>query len=498
MSSLKRIISGTISGLVRNFSNIIIHILSLPIYLTFWSIKLYGVWILLLTVVSILKVPLYSYREYLGNEFLKLGKKNKKKISKILYGSTIIMFLYGAILIFLLILILNQTDFLYYLTIDEALINDVRNALILLFILEILGFVVSLFNHALYPFHYYPKINWISLIITIVVPISQILTVVLGFGLIELSIITFLIVVSLNILFFIYILTLIKIEKINYIKFYFLKNLNHLKKSSFLMLGHFIIIFKNQGVRLILVPFLGSVQMITYVAMKTASNIMSQLFSSFANSFLVEFIDYINEKNDRAYIYSYTMLYIIFILIIIPFAFFFQIAAPVVFEIWTRDKIIFDPILFASMTGSFLIMIFYYPASIILQGKNLYKQSLVISIFVSISFVLILLLMLDYYLIRGAGYTLIIIEILTGIFYFYYSYKWLDKNFIRFNFKIIILTLLDLLISIIFIFIISLNKINTYYVINLFVIFKIFSALFFFKLLPKKIKHKILKLNINA
>jgi len=106
--------------------------------------------------------------------------------------------------------------------------------------------------------------------------------------------------------------------------------------------------------------------------------------------------------------------------------------------------------------------------------------------------------MLDYYLIRGAGYTLIIIEILTGIFYFYYSYKWLDKNFIRFNFNIIILTLLDLLISIIFIFIISLNKINTYYVINLFIIFKIFSALFFFKLLPKKIKHKILKLNINA
>ena len=82
MSSLKRIISGTISGLVRNFSNIIIHILSLPIYLTFWSIKLYGVWILLLTVVSILKVPLYSYREYLGNEFLKLGKKIKKKFLK--------------------------------------------------------------------------------------------------------------------------------------------------------------------------------------------------------------------------------------------------------------------------------------------------------------------------------------------------------------------------------------------------------------------------------
>ena len=41
MSSLKRIISGTISGLVRNFINLIIIIISLPIYLTFWDVEQY-------------------------------------------------------------------------------------------------------------------------------------------------------------------------------------------------------------------------------------------------------------------------------------------------------------------------------------------------------------------------------------------------------------------------------------------------------------------------
>ena len=91
MSSLNRIISGTSSGLTRIFFLIIIGILSLPIYLSFWSLDLYGTWILILSIYSILMIPIFSYQEYLGQEFLKLGKKNKIEIAKILYGSAIII-----------------------------------------------------------------------------------------------------------------------------------------------------------------------------------------------------------------------------------------------------------------------------------------------------------------------------------------------------------------------------------------------------------------------
>ena len=77
MSSLNRIISGTFSGLTGNFFSVIIGILSLPIYLSFWSLNLYGTWILILSIYSILMIPIFSYQEYLGQEFLKLGKKNK-------------------------------------------------------------------------------------------------------------------------------------------------------------------------------------------------------------------------------------------------------------------------------------------------------------------------------------------------------------------------------------------------------------------------------------
>ena len=110
MSSLNRIVSGAFSGWTRNFSNIIIAIFSLPIYLSFWSLDLYGTWILILTIISFLKVPIFSYQEYLGQEFLKLGKKNKIEIAKILYGSIIIIFIYSVLLIFLTYLILNFTN----------------------------------------------------------------------------------------------------------------------------------------------------------------------------------------------------------------------------------------------------------------------------------------------------------------------------------------------------------------------------------------------------
>ena len=83
MSSVKRIISGTTQGFVRNFLNLIITIISLPIYLTYWNIELYSSWIIILTITSIIKLPLLSHQAYLGQEFVNLGSAKKKQISKV-------------------------------------------------------------------------------------------------------------------------------------------------------------------------------------------------------------------------------------------------------------------------------------------------------------------------------------------------------------------------------------------------------------------------------
>jgi len=287
---------------------------------------------------------------------------------------------------------------------------------------------------------------------------------------------------------------LIKKEKITYIKLNFLNNLNHLKNSFYLIIGKLANIFKEQGVRLILAPLLGTIQMIGYVAMKTASNLMQQIFSSFTNSLVIEFIGYINEKNKDNFLYSYTFLYFIFCLIITPFAFFFQIVAPIIFEIWTRDKILFDPILFASMTSAFLIMVFYNPALMILRGKNLFKEDLAISIFTSIIFILFLLFLIDIYSIKGAGYSLLIVEIFSCLFFFYFSNKWLKKNFISFKKKIIFLSIIDLTITVTFIFLYLLLNYFSGYIINIYIIIKFIIMFIFWNRLSEFEQKKIISI----
>jgi len=492
MSSLNRIISGTSAGLTRQFFLLVITIISMPIYLSFWSLDTYGAWILILTLTSILKTPLFSHQEYLSQEFLKLGKKNRKEISKVLYGSLIVTFIYSLLLLFFINLLINYTSILIFFKIDSSLINIAKLAIIIIFTLELSNSVVSLLSRALYPFKYYPIISWLGLFGVIIIPLGQIFGVILGYKLIGLSIITFSIVNLINFFYIIYFGKCLKKEKILFIKYDFLKNLNHLKNSFYLVIGKLSVLFKEQGVRLVLAPMLGNIQMVGYVAMRTASNFMKQIFSTFSNSLRIEFIDYINEKNKKNFLYTYVSLYFIFSLIIIPFSFFFQIIAPTVFEIWTRDKIIFDPILFGSMTISFLIMVFYNPASMIISGKNLFKKDLLISIFTSVIFILLLIFLLSTFSMRGAGYSLVILEIFTCFLTFYFANKWLKKEFIIFNPQIILFSLIDLIISSIFIYILITGIINIKYIIFVFIAFKIIFGIFFLKLLPKKIKKKLL------
>ena len=122
-----------------------------------------------------------------------------------------------------------------------------------------------------------------------------------------------------------------------------------------------------------MVPFVGAIQLVAYVTMKTANNILKQLFNSFTNSLLIEFSAYINEKNKKKFIKTYTFIIAILSIVIIPIAFFFKYNFRFIFDL-TRGKIQFDNILFASMTIVFLIMIFYQPAYLIIKSRNLFFE----------------------------------------------------------------------------------------------------------------------------
>jgi len=240
-------------------------------------------------------------------------------------------------------------------------------------------------------------------------------------------------------------------------------------------------LLKNQGSRIILVPFVGTIQLVAYVAMRTASNIITQFYSSLSNSLLIEYSKYLINKDKKKFINTYISLFGLLIFMITPLAFIFQIFISDLYEIWTRNKIEFDPILFGFMSISILIFIFYQPALLIIKSKNIFIQESKITIFTSILFVIILIFFIDKYSIRGAGYTLVITELIACGLFFYYANFWLKNNFIKFKNKIMIVTFLDLLISSIFIILLALNFNNLITLSLMFLLYKIFLFIFLYK-----------------
>ena len=213
--------------------------------------------------------------------------------------------------------------------------------------------------------------------------------------------------------------------------------------------------------------------MVNYSIMKTASNLMRSFFNSILNSLIIEFIDYINQKNKIKFQNTYLIIYFLNCLIITTSVFFLQTIAPPLFEFWTKNKILFDNVLFASFSIAFIIMIFYSPSLMILKGKNLFKEDFTISIITSTIFVFISIISINNIGLRGMGFSLIILEIFSCLLVLYYSFNWLKKNFIQFDYKILGLSFIDIIITSIFIFVLIISDIKQIFVIFTYLLIKI-------------------------
>jgi O-antigen/teichoic acid export membrane protein len=138
-------------------------------------------------------------------------------------------------------------------------------------------------------------------------------------------------------------------------------------------------------------------------------------------------------------------------------------------------------------------MVFYQPAIMIVKGKNLFKEDLLISILTSIIFVILLVFFINNYSIKGVGYSLLITELFSCLFFFYFANNWLKKKFVTFRNKIIVVPITDLTITIILIFSYLIFNNSSEHIIIIYIITKLIVILIFWNVLSKIIKKKIIK-----
>jgi hypothetical protein len=107
-----------------------------------------------------------------------------------------------------------------------------------------------------------------------------------------------------------------------------------------------------------------------------------------------------------------------------------------VFHVWTRGKIAYDPVLFGLFSITLLIFSIARPPMAVLQGNNLLKIQLYLSILVSGVAVGGILLFSARFGVRGAALCLLVAELLGTVLAVWHAWKWLEANGLEFPWRL--------------------------------------------------------------
>ncbi len=166
MSTTRRLISGTAAAWARIVLTIAIQIIIVPLFLGHWTVEVFGVWLALQSIISLLTTLDFGFQTLLEFEFLKLKANLYTSMIK-LFWSAIATGLLLSLAQILVILVLINSNLLNYLLRGNLVAHNAtlyREAGIVL-LLQGFGWLVNssaagLVGRMLAPYGYYPRIAW--------------------------------------------------------------------------------------------------------------------------------------------------------------------------------------------------------------------------------------------------------------------------------------------------------------------------------------------------
>ena len=100
MSAAARLISGSVAAWAQIAVNMVAQIVLVPIYLNYWSVDTYGVWLAIQGIMSALSMLDMGHQNFMGYEFLRIGRQNIPALCKYFCSAAIIAVGIGIVLSF--------------------------------------------------------------------------------------------------------------------------------------------------------------------------------------------------------------------------------------------------------------------------------------------------------------------------------------------------------------------------------------------------------------
>ena len=442
-NELNKVLSTGYAKITEIFLLVLGQILIIPLILSSWDANLLGLWFTLIATFQLIQLINLSHQVYLYNRAFIFNRKNKIKINQDIFSAIPISLVISFLVVIFLLISFKFNIFGTLLNMDKIYLDDFNLGIIYLSILYFFTYSYGTFFYGPFSvFGYYAIYAWFKVLRAICSSFFPAICIYFGanfleavYALIFSELLTFIIIAIYSKKIF---------NKLSF-KFYkpnLKKGLNILISSSLILINYLIDFSKNMGLRIILAIIFSPLLVSYFVVLRIITNFIKFSMDSLRDPLHPKLMNSFQAKNKKNTLLIIEFYWLVSIFLLCPMVVLIQIIMPYFFDVWTLDKLEFQPRLFSLLITSTLFYSVYLPFDMILKGLNENKKILYGSITSAIIFLFLILILFKYYSLVSVGFAILISEIFLLTLYSYYIRNLFLNKKIIFNYKLLILTIL--------------------------------------------------------
>ncbi|MBC7620509.1 MAG: polysaccharide biosynthesis C-terminal domain-containing protein [Candidatus Saccharibacteria bacterium] len=435
-TTASRVVSGSASAWVRIVITVVTQVALVPIYLSSWGADVYGAWLLVQATWTLILAVDSGHQDYVSGECLRLGPTNKSSIITVAVSAAPIALMIAVVNVVIAWVIAHSATVEASIGLGGLLHEQWGASLVLQSIVWLTtGSITALIVRAITPFGYYPLTSWWSAGYAFATAFIPGVAVYMGANLWEASIALATTATIYQLAFLVRLVMVVRDEDLFEGKPDFALGCKQVVHSLWLMFRNLAENFRQQGVRLVLSPLAGVSHMAAFSTMRTGANFASQGLNTVTGPILPELMRFLAARDQLRTESAFAVVWLVLCAALSPGVLVVQCLAPTIFRAWTHGKIEYDPLLFATLSLGVLINALAIPALAVLQGNNLLRPQLFISVIAAVITITGMIMLVPVTGILGAALALLMAEMVCLGTALYIAATWLNRNSMRWPFR---------------------------------------------------------------
>lgn len=431
MQVLRRVLGGSAINWIQMVVMAVGQILVVPIYLSHWDPALYGLWLTLQAAIAYVSVFSGGFQQYIFGEFLSVGPLQKRELRAIFWSRLPLSYGVAAVETGAVVA-LGYSGLLSILfggyfgaELYDGWIVLVLFCLLNLMMLPFGGAAVNLVTL----YGYFQRCALWGLLRGSLVLFLPAIGVLAGADFLEAGLLFVLANAIGAVLSLVDMIRIMRREDVlSREPLEWRSGLKSLGWAQLLTLRVAVENLRQQGVRILLATYLGGSQISLFATTRTLSNVLQMGVGTLINPVLPELMRYVVNRDQKRMESAFAVVWLPVLVGLVPAVLICIAGIAPLFDVWTKGKIAFDPVLFALLCSTALVFAVARPAASVAQGSNLVRLQAASAIASGLALVGLLVVLLPPLGVRGAAMALLVAEAISAGIFTVGAARWLARS----------------------------------------------------------------------